>query len=147
MKKKKQLIHPYSYVGTKYGEVMEKLKEKNMIQHQSSKRPNPKILKDVILKIISDECDIKMEDIVSPSRLTPVVDARYIYVAALKIKFNMGLTEIGKNIDGRDHTTIIHALKTFDSRYENETAFKEKVDRAFYMLNIKYVNKFYPKKA
>jgi chromosomal replication initiation ATPase DnaA len=146
-KNKKPLIHPYTYVGIKYGEVMNKIKEKKNLQERISKSPSPNILKDVILKIVSDECGAKMEDIISSKRTIMVVDARYVYIAALRIKYNLGLNEIGKLTYNRDHSSIIHALKTFDNRYETELAFKNKANSVFYMLNIEYTHRFYPPKS
>lgn len=138
-------MHPYSFVGTKYSEIMQELKERRLKEkEEQNKKPDNKILKEIILSIVSEECDIKIEDIMSKNRFMSFVNARYIYIAALRLKFNMSLADVGRNTGDRDHTSIIHALKAFDNRYETERPFRENADRVFYMLNIEYTHKFYP---
>jgi chromosomal replication initiation ATPase DnaA len=146
MKESRPIIHPYAFVGINYGKILQQQQaEKKSTNSEEPKKPDSKILKDFILKMVSDECNIKIEDIMSKNRFMASVDARYIYIAALRLKFNMSLADVGRNTGDRDNTSIIHALKSFDNRYETERPFRENADRVFYMLNIEYTHKFYPK--
>ena len=40
----------------------------------------------------------------------------------------LSLPEIGKHFGGRDHTTVMHAVRKIDNQIETDEAFRRKVD-------------------
>lgn len=53
-------------------------------------------------------------DLVGPSRKAPLVWHRHLAIAAIRRSTELSLTQIGAIFGGRDHTTIIHALRRID---------------------------------
>ncbi len=130
MTKKEVVISPMVYPGLKLTQSeRDKLNEKN--------RPlRYKISKETIMEIVAQECGVTIEDIINRSRKREKVDARHIFCAILKEHFGYKLEKIGQIVDGRDHTTIIHAVTTYKDRFKNEDAYKEKVLRIFNLIGI-----------
>lgn len=132
MKKMKEYISPYVFAGLKTTE------EKFLSQVMYERNRNKSTSHEEVLKVVSEEFGVTMEGIISKSRKKELVNARFAFFAALRIKMNINLTEIGKITSSRDHTSIIHGLQEFKNRYDTEDEFKKTVSRIFGMLNIKY---------
>jgi chromosomal replication initiation ATPase DnaA len=123
-------IHPYIYVGIHY-EKIKRLQKKR----QQSKKP---ITKEEILKIVSIECGVTIEDIKSKSRIKEIVDARFITYAAMKLKHKSSLKNIGKYINNSHHTSVINGLLMFSRRYHFEDQYRNMADKIFDQINVKY---------
>jgi len=132
MEKKITLISPYVFPGLR--ETEDKFLTNVMFERNKNKR----ISKQEIIKVIAEEFGVNIMDIESRSRKKEIVNARYVYFATLKIKFDFSLTEIGKHTSNRDHTTVIHGLSTFRDRFGTEDAYRKIVNRIFNQLNIIY---------
>lgn len=60
----------------------------------------------------------------SNRRTMHIVELRFIFFhIARSLKYT--LKEIGRHLGNRDHTTIIHGLKTFKNLYQTDEKFKE----------------------
>jgi chromosomal replication initiator protein len=90
-----------------------------------------------ILEIVSETCGITVEQILSRTRKSETVDARYIFCGIMKKYFNYPYKNIGDHVGGRDHTTIIHAVRTFENRCILEDGYSELVETIIYNLNSK----------
>jgi chromosomal replication initiation ATPase DnaA len=123
--------HPYVYIGVHYDEILKNTNKKERVSR-------PKITKRQTLEIIANECDVTVESILSECRRHNIVDARYICFAALKLKYKLSLNSICKIAHRKDHTTIIHGLKTFRNRYIYEDNYRDTVKRIFELLYIQY---------
>lgn len=62
--------------------------------------------------------DMEMELIKSKTRKAEVVIVRFIQAWLMKKYTLMSLCSIGKHLGGRDHSTIIHVIKTIEDWYE-----------------------------
>ena len=87
-----------------------------------------KIKPEVVLSVVADNFGIKVEDIISKVRKKDIVDARFNFCAIMRKKYRYTYESIGEIINGRDHTTVIHSIDTFDCRYENEIGYKERYE-------------------
>ena len=92
--------------------------------------------RDKILRIIAKEKNVNLELILTKSRDRDLVESRFIYIKALKTIYEMNLVSIGKEL-GKDHTTIIHALKQYENRYKYEEHFKKIANKIFVRLGVK----------
>lgn len=130
MSEKKVTISPMVYPGLKFtSDEKKSFNEKN--------RPlRYRITKEEVMEVIAKECGVSTSDIVGRSRKREKVDARHIFCAILYQKFNYKLTKIGEIVDGRDHTTIIHAVSSYKDRFKNEDDYKDKVLRIFNTIGI-----------
>lgn len=93
-------------------------------------------LREDILNVIASEKNVNIEQILTKSRDSELVECRFIYIKTLRSVYSMKLTAIGKEL-GKDHTTIIHALEQFDNRYKFEENFKNTANRIFRKLGLK----------
>ena len=66
---------------------------------------------DNIIKTVADYYKIKVSDILSKRRTRSVARPRQMAMALAKELTNNSYPEIGNNFGGRDHTTVIHAVK------------------------------------
>jgi chromosomal replication initiation ATPase DnaA len=84
----------------------------------------------MVRKYIDNVCDhygIKAKDLVSPSRKRPIVEARSILAYLIRQNTGNSLSDIGKLI-GRDHATVISAVKNVTNWCSTDKDFKSLVD-------------------
>lgn len=101
--------------------------------------PTQKELK--ILTHLQSVTGVHIKDILSRSRKTEYVDARKMYMVILNIYLYVDLVETGRKV-GRDHTTVIHAVKTHDSFMESEPAYRTKFGRLLELLKEEFPEDF-----
>jgi len=73
--------------------------------------------------VIYQYTDISAEVIKSKTRKSEIVIIRFIQAWLMKKYTLMSLCSIGKHLGGRDHSTIIHVLKTIEDWYEQPKMF------------------------
>ena len=77
---------------------------------------------------------INKEMILSKSRLREVVEPRQICMFVFYKRMKMTLNQTG-NIFGKDHSTVIHAVKNVKNLMEHDEEFKEKAMQIFKHTN------------
>ena len=127
----KTIMNPYVFPG-----LMIDVKEKRKILTEE-KCKHYKLTKENLLQIIAEEGGVRMSDIVKRSRKREIVNARFIYCAILKDHFNYTLVRIGDEIDGRDHTSVRHAITEFRNRLYTEDDFKSLVQNIYSRIGLK----------
>jgi chromosomal replication initiation ATPase DnaA len=80
---------------------------------------------DTIIKKVSEYFDISVGQIISKRRCSENVEARCIISDLLYHGLNIGYKRIGNLLGGRDHSTVINAVKRleglcFDERYREK---------------------------
>jgi chromosomal replication initiation ATPase DnaA len=71
--------------------------------------------------IIRDVCerrDVSRDDLLSPRRQTNVVRARQEAMWLVRHKTGLSLPNIARRFGGRDHTTILHGIRTHQARLD-----------------------------
>jgi len=86
-----------------------------------------------IIKAVSIACDIPIRDLLGRKRNKETADARQITVYLLRELLNLSFVQIGVEIGGKDHTTIIYAYKKISHGLTNNSVLKNKVG---YITNI-----------
>lgn len=71
-----------------------------------------------LLRIVSDHCEIPVIDITSDRRTAKVVLPRQVACYILRHCSTLSLPAIGRMLGGRDHTTILHAVRKITARLE-----------------------------
>lgn len=75
---------------------------------------------DEIQKLVSEYYRIRLVDLKSKNRAKPIVTARQICMYLIKKYLDKSLIDIGKCFGGKDHTTVINALRRIeDLQQEN----------------------------
>jgi len=113
------MINPYVFPGLKIS-----LLERDSFPFLNFE--NIEVTKDEIFDVVSKECSVSKEQIISESRKRTIVDARKMVCAAIKIKHRATLTEIGELIGNRDHTSIRHLLLKFKDHCTNDDDFRRR---------------------
>lgn len=91
-------------------------------------RANEKIITiEDIQKKVADRYNVKMSDMSSSRRLRAVARPRQIAMYLAKILTPRSLAEIGKKFGKKDHTTVLHAIKTIEDLCDKDAEFRDEV--------------------
>jgi chromosomal replication initiator protein len=78
-----------------------------------------------IQKRVADYFGIKVSDIQSSRRTQNITRPRQVAMYLAKILTSRSLPEIGRKFGGRDHTTVLHAVRKVEEILENDREFAE----------------------
>ena len=87
-----------------------------------------KITIDEIQKKVVEQYNIKLSDMHSPRRSRSVARPRQVAMYLAKSITTRSLPEIGRKFGGRDHTTVIHAIKTIEEIMVNDPNLAEDIE-------------------
>lgn len=131
MEELKGVISPYCFPGLKtINQTENYLKEIHTLSYQKNKHN--------VLELVAKHCCVDAKSIISKSRLREHTDARHIFCAVIRLKYNTTLKEIGTLLNNRDHTSIRHGIVKFKERYKREEKYKKICDSIFRLMNINY---------
>ena len=91
---------------------------------------NKPLSNEALFKAIFKALNVTKEQIQSKSRKREIVTARYIFIGLQKeLGGYLPLKKLGELVGGRDHSTVIHALNTFNDMIEiKDKKFKQDLD-------------------
>jgi chromosomal replication initiator protein len=87
-----------------------------------------------IQRRVAEHFNIKLADMQSPRRARTVARPRQIAMYLAKQLTTRSLPEIGRKFGGRDHTTVMHAVKKVEELCASDSGFAEDVDLLRRML-------------
>ncbi|MGB0575182.1 MAG: chromosomal replication initiator protein DnaA [Alphaproteobacteria bacterium] len=87
-----------------------------------------------IQKSVSEHFNIRIADMHSARRARAVARPRQVAMYLAKQLTSRSLPEIGRKFGGRDHTTVMHAVKKVEELRQTDSAFCEDVDLLRRML-------------
>jgi len=89
----------------------------------------PKRIKiDDILRVVTKHYGVNRSDLLSSRRNRSIVRPRQIGMYLAKSLTARSLPEIGRRFGGRDHTTVLHAIRKVDELIEGDTSLREDVE-------------------
>jgi len=83
---------------------------------------------DDIQRKVADYYNIRLSDLLSARRSRTIARPRQVAMYLSKILTTRSLPEIGRKFGGRDHTTVIHAVKRIESLKDSDNAIQEEVE-------------------
>lgn len=89
---------------------------------------------DAIQKAVSEHFDIRLADMSSRRRPANIAFARQVAMYLSRKMTQSSLMEIGDAFGGRDHGTVIHAVKKVENRIQKESMVRDTVDLLDAML-------------
>jgi chromosomal replication initiator protein len=96
----------------------------------------PKRVKiDDIQKLVASHYNISRADILSSRRTANVVRPRQIAMYLSKVMTLRSLPEIGRRFGGRDHTTVLHAVRKIEDLVTKDKSLAEVIDLLKRILN------------
>ena len=81
-----------------------------------------------ILRIVAKHYGVTRSDLLSSRRTANVVRPRQIAMYLAKTLTLRSLPEIGRRFGGRDHTTVLHAVRKIDANVANDKVLAEEVE-------------------
>jgi chromosomal replication initiator protein len=83
---------------------------------------------DYIQKVVCDYFNIEVDQLQTKTRKREIVQARQIAMFFSKSLTKSSLANIGLQIGGKDHATVLHACKTVNNLMETDKQFKQYVE-------------------
>lgn len=98
-----------------------------------------------IVRGVGEFCNVPVDKILGKTRYQNIVEARMLVAYLMRNDRNLkySLTLIAKLLNKRDHSTIIHSIKTVENLMEVDEDFMEKVKLVF--LHVYGTLKYFPK--
>ena len=81
-----------------------------------------------IIQIVADHFNLTPLDIMSAKRSKEIVYPRQIVMYLCRTMTETGLQNIGKALGGRDHTTILHGIKTISADLKKNPSLQNTID-------------------
>jgi chromosomal replication initiator protein len=81
-----------------------------------------------IQHVVARQYSVSRADLLSSRRTTNVVRPRHVAMYLAKILTLRSLPEIGRHFGGRDHTTVLHAVRKIDAVIGNDTALAQEIE-------------------
>ena len=88
-----------------------------------------------ILRVVSKHFGVSRGDILSQRRHRSVVWPRQIGMYLSKQLTTRSLPEIGRRFGGRDHTTVLHAIRKIDGVLQGDTKLRDEIEDLKRLLN------------
>ena len=114
-----------SAIELQHRELNEDLLEELLQSEVEVKRARIKVAPAEIIKTVSNHYHVKQISVKGTSRLKNLVTARHIAMYLLKKELSLPLVEIGRWFTGRDHTSVLHAVK----KIEKDLLFDEQLQQ------------------
>ena len=89
---------------------------------------NKKIGIDLIQQIVAEYFNIKVQDLSSRKRPENIANARQIAMYITRNLTDYSLVQIGQYFGGKDHTTVIHAIKKVEQNIKTDEKFRATVE-------------------
>ncbi len=93
-----------------------------------------KVTIDEIIRKVADHYNLRLSDMLSPRRARVVARPRQVAMFLSKTLTSKSLPEIGRRFGGRDHTTVIHAVRKIEELKSVDNQIAEDVELLRRML-------------
>jgi chromosomal replication initiator protein len=81
-----------------------------------------------IQRVVARQYNVSRADLLSSRRTANVVRPRQVAMYLAKILTLRSLPEIGRRFGGRDHTTVLHAVRKIEALAGNDSALAEEIE-------------------
>jgi chromosomal replication initiator protein len=81
-----------------------------------------------IQRVVARQYNVSRSDLLSSRRTANVVRPRQVAMYLSKVMTLRSLPEIGRRFGGRDHTTVLHAVRKIEALTGNDAAFAEEIE-------------------
>jgi chromosomal replication initiator protein len=81
-----------------------------------------------IQRVVARQYNVSRADLLSSRRTANVVRPRQVAMYLAKILTLRSLPEIGRRFGGRDHTTVLHAVRKIENLASNDSAFADEIE-------------------
>jgi chromosomal replication initiator protein len=99
-------------------------------------KPKKHLAIDEIVKIIAGYYNVDPQIIYDKTRKKEVVYIRQVTMYLLREFFNVSYPSIGKEIGGRDHTTVMHSYEKIKNRMKEDPNLVQEIEQLQSILNV-----------
>lgn len=93
-----------------------------------------KVTVDEIQKKVADYYDLRLNEMLSPRRSRRIARPRQVAMYLAKQLTSRSLPDIGRKFGGRDHTTVMHAVRTIEGLRQVDSSIDEDITRLSRLL-------------
>ncbi len=90
---------------------------------------DPHISIQTVIDAVTNYYNVKLADLQSKRRHRSITTPRQVCMYLARKRTTYSLEEIGGYFGGRDHTTVIHAIRTIDKRAKSDNSFASQIDQ------------------
>jgi chromosomal replication initiator protein len=111
---------------------------KEIVNRTGVNRPSKKVTPEDITTVVANYFVVEVDKIIEQGRGTKeVAQARQLAMFLMKELTSASLKTIGQRFGGRDHSTVVHAIKTIEKAMEKDDSFKKSVDAIMSKLSTR----------
>ena len=118
----------YEYIKIKNEKEISKEMVDYVIEHYVSSKAEKVVTPEMIIDAVSKLFRVNKEEITSKRKTKEIVIPRQISIYLCKNLTELSFNKIGEYFGGKDHSTVMHAVKKVDFYIENDPYIKEKVE-------------------
>jgi hypothetical protein len=82
-----------------------------------------------IQRVVAQHFGVRVKDIIASRRQADIIRPRHVAMYLARMLTLRSMSEIGNRFGGRDHTTIMHAVKKIEAQCETDDELFAAVDR------------------
>ena len=90
---------------------------------------------DKVIDLVCRTHDVTRKQFFSRSRERFIIDARYLAILLIYAGTKYSLSKIGELIGGKDHATILHAVKKMVDLYKVDQLYRSHIDAAILLID------------
>lgn len=111
---------------------------REIVNRTGSSRAAKRISPEDITSVVAGYFAVEVDKILEQGRGTKeVAQARQLAMFLMKELTSASLKTIGQRFGGRDHSTVVHAIKTIDKAMDRDDSFRKSVDTIMNKLSAK----------
>lgn len=87
-----------------------------------------------VMKCVSEAFDVKLSDIKGERRTAYIAQCRQVVMYILRTELAMPLERVAKEVNRKDHTTVLHACEKIKALREKDSRFNEKMQSCYKLI-------------
>lgn len=87
-----------------------------------------------VISTVSEVFDVKPSEIKGSRRTAYVAQCRQVVMYILRKELQLPLERVAKEVNRKDHTTVLHAYEKIEDMISNDSRFQDKVDKCIQLL-------------
>ena len=87
-----------------------------------------------VISAVSEVFDVKPSEIKGNRRTAYVAQCRQVVMYILRKELELPLERVAREVNRKDHTTVIHAYEKIEKKEQEDAIFREKLDSCLHMI-------------
>lgn len=93
-----------------------------------------KITSSKVISAVSEIFEVKPSEIKGNRRTAYIAQSRQVVMYILRKELQLPLERVAKEVNRKDHTTVLHAYQKIEEKIEKDSRFGEKIEKCFLLL-------------